>query len=193
MSTTATKSYKHARTHARAAARLRQRRRTDARTRSRHCHLFQSGGGGGGANMPKKKGEYSVLSEVNTEDEWLQLCKKEVSGARGQYKRSSRLIQGDPSRCLKPPFDFRTKVPFWPGQNETFVLKSTGGFKQLDGSPCILVRESRVVWFNGSVGVRSEIRPPLPRSQQPQTADETQTLRVDTYMTSASALGGGWG
>ena len=39
---------------------------------------FQSGGGGGGANMPKKKGEYSVLSEVNTEDEWLQLCKKEA-------------------------------------------------------------------------------------------------------------------
>ena len=29
--------------------------------------------------MPKKKSEYSVLSEVNTEDEWLQLCKKEVS------------------------------------------------------------------------------------------------------------------
>ena len=29
--------------------------------------------------MPKKKGEYSVLSEVNTEDEWLQLCKKEAS------------------------------------------------------------------------------------------------------------------
>ena len=28
--------------------------------------------------MPKKKGEYSVLSEVNTEDEWLQLCKKEA-------------------------------------------------------------------------------------------------------------------
>ena len=43
--------------------------------------------------MPKKKGEYSVLSEVNTEDEWLQLCKKEVSGARGLFKRSSRLIE----------------------------------------------------------------------------------------------------
>ena len=44
--------------------------------------MFQSGGGGGGANMPKKKGEYSVLSEVNTEDEWLQLCKKEARETR---------------------------------------------------------------------------------------------------------------
>ena len=32
--------------------------------------------------MPKKKGEYSVLSEVNTEDEWLQLCKKEARETR---------------------------------------------------------------------------------------------------------------
>ncbi len=28
--------------------------------------------------MAKKKGEYSVLYEVNTEDEWLGLCEKEV-------------------------------------------------------------------------------------------------------------------
>ena len=24
-------------------------------------------------------------------------------------------ILGDPSLCLKPPVDFKTKVPFWPG------------------------------------------------------------------------------
>ncbi len=28
--------------------------------------------------MTKKKGEYSVLSEVNTEAEWLKLLEKEV-------------------------------------------------------------------------------------------------------------------
>ncbi len=28
--------------------------------------------------MSKKKGEYSVMSEVNTEEEWLSLCDKEV-------------------------------------------------------------------------------------------------------------------
>ena len=50
-------------------------------------------------------------------------------------------LQGDPSRCAEPPVDFKTKVPFWPalawpGQSGTFVLKSTGGFAQGDGSPC---------------------------------------------------------
>ena len=29
--------------------------------------------------MTKKKGEYSVLSEVNTEDDWRKLLDKEVS------------------------------------------------------------------------------------------------------------------
>ena len=42
-------------------------------------------------------------------------------------------VQGDTSRCAKPPVDFKTKVPLWPGlpwpgQSGTFVLKSTGGF-----------------------------------------------------------------
>ena len=27
----------------------------------------------------------------------------------------------------------------WPGQNEIFVLKSTGGFTQRDGSPCMVI------------------------------------------------------
>ena len=45
-------------------------------------------------------------------------------------------VQGDTSRCAKPPVDFKTKVPLWLGQNRTFVLKSTGGFAQRDVSPC---------------------------------------------------------
>ena len=35
------------------------------------------------------------------------------------YKLSAKVflqsVQDDPSRCLKPPVDFRPKVPFWPG------------------------------------------------------------------------------
>ena len=51
-------------------------------------------------------------------------------------------LQGDSSRYSKPPVDFKTNVPFWPGlawpgHSGTFVLKSTGGFKQRDVSPCI--------------------------------------------------------
>ena len=44
-------------------------------------------------------------------------------------------LQGDTSRCTKPPVDFKTKDPLWPGQtgpgkarpgqNGTFVFKST--------------------------------------------------------------------
>ena len=50
-------------------------------------------------------------------------------------------VQGDTSRCAKPPIDFKTKDLLWPGlarpgQRETFVLKSTGGFAQCDVSPC---------------------------------------------------------
>ena len=50
-------------------------------------------------------------------------------------------IQSDHSTCSKPPVDFETKVPLWPGpawpgQNGTFVLKSTGGFEQVEWSPC---------------------------------------------------------
>ena len=49
------------------------------------------------------------------------------------------LVQGDTSHYLKPPVDIKTKVLFWPGlawpgQNGTFVLKSTVGFKQCDVS-----------------------------------------------------------
>ena len=50
-------------------------------------------------------------------------------------------VQGDTSGCTKPPIDFKTKVPLWPGQNGTFVLKSTGGFVQPDVSPCMIIRE----------------------------------------------------
>ena len=53
-------------------------------------------------------------------------------------------LQGDPSRWPKPPVDFKSKVPIWPGlaalawpgQSGTLLLKSTGGFGQRDGSPC---------------------------------------------------------
>ena len=48
---------------------------------------------------------------------------------------------GWPITLLKTSHWLQNKVPFWPGQvrtgqNGTFVLKSTGGFKQRDGSPC---------------------------------------------------------
>ena len=52
-------------------------------------------------------------------------------------------VQGDPSGSSKPPADFTTKVPLWPGQNGTFVLKSTGGWELPDGSPCAFVVHSR--------------------------------------------------
>jgi hypothetical protein len=39
--------------------------------------------------MTKKKGEYSVLSEVNTEDDWIKLCKREVNTENTDYPLSS--------------------------------------------------------------------------------------------------------
>ena len=51
---------------------------------------------------------------------------------------STICVQGDTSRCLKPPVDFKTKVQLKrPDQNGTSVLKSTEGLKQGDVSPCI--------------------------------------------------------
>ena len=47
-------------------------------------------------------------------------------------------VQGDNSTCSKPPVDFKTKVLFWPGQSRTSVLKSMGGFKQVELSPCTI-------------------------------------------------------
>ena len=64
-------------------------------------------------------------------------------------KESSRLqieikVQGDHSACSKPPVDFKTKVPFWPGRDRpghsgTLVFKSTGGFEQVEWSPCTVL------------------------------------------------------
>ena len=34
-------------------------------------------------------------------------------------------IQGDTSRCAKPPVDFKTKVPFWPGLAKAELLFSS--------------------------------------------------------------------
>ena len=53
-------------------------------------------------------------------------------------------VHGDHSTCSKPPADFKTEVPFWPcqalpGQSGTFVLKSTGGFEQVEWSPCSMI------------------------------------------------------
>ena len=61
------------------------------------------------------------------------------------YYQMNEDIQGDRAACAKPPVDFKMKVPLWPvqarpGQNRTFVLKSTGGFAQAALSPCIDVR-----------------------------------------------------
>ena len=65
----------------------------------------------------------------------------------GQFTQSLRNVQGDTSVCDEPPVDFKTKVLFWPGlswpgQNGTFVLKSTGGSSQPDHdvSPCTDIR-----------------------------------------------------
>ena len=53
-------------------------------------------------------------------------------------------LQGDNSTCAKPPVDFKSKVPLWPGQaragqakTELYFLKSTGGLAQVELSPCI--------------------------------------------------------
>ena len=61
--------------------------------------------------------------------------------SRSTSVNSSCNIQGDTSGCDEPPVDIKTKVPVWPGQdrpgqNGTFVLKSTGGSSQPDVSPC---------------------------------------------------------
>ena len=50
-------------------------------------------------------------------------------------------IQGDTAGSSKPPADFKTKVPFWPGltwpgKSGTFVLKSTGGLELPAVSSC---------------------------------------------------------
>ena len=34
---------------------------------------------------------------------------------KGKCERSTVTLQGDTARCLKPPVDFSTEVPFWPG------------------------------------------------------------------------------
>ena len=56
------------------------------------------------------------------------------------------LVQGDTSRWPKPPVDFKNKssVLAWLGlpriaqaKAELLFLKSTGGFGQRDGSPCM--------------------------------------------------------
>ena len=53
-------------------------------------------------------------------------------------------VQGDNSICSKPPVDLKTKVPLWlglswPGKNGAFDLKSTGGFEQMELSPCTYI------------------------------------------------------
>ena len=63
---------------------------------------------------------------------------------------SSIHLQGDHSPCAKPPVDFKTKVPLWPGQgrsgqNGTFVSKSTGGFAQGEWSLCIVIQAINLV------------------------------------------------
>ena len=75
-------------------------------------------------------------------------CQKIVN-----FNDFGRLIQGDTSRCPKPPVDFKTKVPFWPGltwpgQSRTFVLKSTGGFEQRDVSPCTVDSVNLIIPFH---------------------------------------------
>ena len=50
-------------------------------------------------------------------------------------------LLGDNSTCSKPPVNFKTKVPFWPGlawpgqAKAERVLKSTGGFERVELSP----------------------------------------------------------
>ena len=41
------------------------------------------------------------------------------------------VVQGDHSTCSKPPVDFKTKVPFWPGQDRpkrNFSFEVNGRF-----------------------------------------------------------------
>lgn len=50
--------------------------------------------------MAKKKGEYSVLYEVNTEEEWAGLCEKEVGASAGVVAMPQRGTFHAKKKCL---------------------------------------------------------------------------------------------
>ena len=64
----------------------------------------------------RKKGDYSVLAEINTEEDWDNLCSREVSNSsNGIFKLSSYQ-----SKCFSLKQIFSTDKFFWLGPS-TFV------------------------------------------------------------------------
>ena len=69
-----------------------------------------------------------------------------VSFCYSHHQKGHKLLQ----LCL---YVRKTKVPFWPGlarPGGTFVLKSTGGFEQVEWSPCTDIAEEFCVPFGGA-------------------------------------------
>ena len=56
--------------------------------------------------------------------EVVQVGSKQDGGERMKMKCVDRCVQGDHSTCSKPPVDFKTEVPFWPGQARTGQAKA---------------------------------------------------------------------
>ena len=81
-------------------------------------------------------------------------------------------VQGDTSRCAKPPVAFKTKRfgLAWhirPGQNRLFVLKSTGGFAQRDVSPCMYLVISNSLTGFREISEWIQLRGRAPRRHLP--------------------------
>ena len=51
------------------------------------------------------------------------LCKNQTAPIQEFVTdQQPHIVQGDPSCCAKPPVDFKTKVPLWPGQDKAELL-----------------------------------------------------------------------
>ena len=70
------------------------------------------------ARFPERFALFPVLGSI------LDTVSKDTEDTASPCILSASKIQGDPSRCLKPPVDFKMKVLFWPGQVITGQAKT---------------------------------------------------------------------
>ena len=67
------------------------------------------------------------------------------------YRVTNPLVQNLPLTS-KQKFRFGQPVQAWPGQNGTFVLKSMGGFEQMELSPCtVFLRTANSIQINHNI------------------------------------------
>ena len=62
-------------------------------------------------------------------------------------------VQGDPSYCAKPPVDFKTKIPLWPGlpwpgqaKAELFFRSQREILHNVMGHPVVMFKFVRNLW-----------------------------------------------